>query len=206
VQIVAVHRLHVQRLDPSLVEHTEILPAAAAAGRQPRVSGGFKRSSRFGIVGLFAAAGLCVLIALTTGQGEANPKLTLGLIFAVPAVYFVILFALQRSDVERSAGGDARATERAVAEGGRAVENPMTIGEPELWAAMAIAPIDADAIRARSEMWGAGRSSLRRRRRARRGERGHGRRAPRRRALNRGRSFDRYPGRSATAVGDAGAL
>jgi hypothetical protein len=125
------------------------------------VSGGFKRSSRFGIVGLFVAAGLCVVIALTTGQGEANPKLTLGLIFAVLAVYFVILFALQRSDLERSAGGDVRATERAVAEGGRAIENPMTISEPELWAAMAVHPIDADAVRARREMWGAGRGSLR---------------------------------------------
>lgn len=125
------------------------------------MSGGFKRSSRFGIVGLFVVAALVVVIAMTTGQGEANPKLTLGLIFGVLAAYFVVLFALQRSDLERTASGNVSATDRAAAEGGRAVENPMTMEEPELWAAMAVAPIDADAVRARSEMWGAGRRSIR---------------------------------------------
>ena len=91
------------------------------------MSGGFKRSSRFGIFGLLVVVALVVVIALTTGQGEANPKLTLGLIFGVLAVYFVILFALQRRDLEHAATGSARAGERAVAEGGRTVDNPTTM-------------------------------------------------------------------------------
>ncbi len=102
------------------------------------MSGGFKRSGR-----------------------EANPKLTMGLIFGVIAVFFVILFALQHSDLERVAGGDSSATERAAAEGGRTVDNPTTMAEQDLWAALAAKPIDAAAIRARSQMWDAGRRSLR---------------------------------------------
>jgi hypothetical protein len=125
------------------------------------VFGGFKRSSWFGILGLFVVAGAVVAIGLTMGQGESNPKLALGLIFGVLAVYFAILFALQRSDLERTASGNVAATNRAIAEGGRTIDNPTTMAEPELWAALAIGPIDADAIRARGQMWDAGRGSLR---------------------------------------------
>ncbi len=125
------------------------------------MSGGFKRSSRFGLIGVFVVAALAIVIATTTGQGEANPKLTLGLIFAVIAVFFVVLFVLQRSDLERTAGSSAAATSRAAAEGGRQVENPTTMAEPDLWAALAIAPIDADAVRARDETWDVGRRSIR---------------------------------------------
>jgi len=125
------------------------------------MSGGFKRSSRFGLIGVFVVAAIVVVIATTTGQGEANPKTTLALIFGVLAVFFVILFALQRADLDRVSGADAQGSARAAAEGGREVDNPMTMAEPELWAAMAVAPIDADALRARSEMWESGRRSLR---------------------------------------------
>lgn len=123
------------------------------------MSGGFKRSGAFGIVGVFVVAAIVVVIATTTGQGEANPKLTLGLIFGAIALFCLLLFALQRSDLGRAASGDAAATGRAAAEGGGQVENPTTIGEPELWAALAIAPVDADAIRARDEAWGVTRRS-----------------------------------------------
>ena len=116
------------------------------------MSGGFKRSGVFGIVGVFVVAALVVVIAIT-GQGGANPKLTLGLIFGVIALFCFVLFALQRSDLSRAASDDAAASGRAAAEGGRQVENPTTMSEPELWAALAIAPIDADAIRARDEVW-----------------------------------------------------
>lgn len=125
----------------------------------PPMAGGFKRSGLFGLIGVFVVAGAVVAIALTMGQGDPNPKLALGLIFAVIAVFCVGLFALQRADLERAAGGDAAATGRAAAEGGRQVENPTTIGEAELWAALAIAPIDADAVKARDETWGVVRRS-----------------------------------------------
>ncbi len=123
------------------------------------MSGGFKRSGAFGLVGVFVVAALAIVIATTMGQGEANPKLALGLIFGVIAIFCVLLFALQRSDLERAADGDASATGRAAAEGDRQVDNPTTMAEPELWAALAIAPIDADAIRARDEVWDVSRRS-----------------------------------------------
>jgi hypothetical protein len=115
----------------------------------------------FGLVGVFVVMAIVAAIALTMGQGEANPKLALGLIFGVLAIFFVLLFAFQRSDLERVAGGDAAGTSRAAAEGGRQVDNPTTMAEPELWAALAIAPIDADAIRARDEVWDVSRRSQR---------------------------------------------
>jgi hypothetical protein len=125
------------------------------------VSGGFKRSGAFGLVGVFVVAGVAIAIALTMGQGEANPKLALGLIFGVIAIFVVALLIFQRSDLERAAGGGIAATSRAAAEGGHQVDNPTTMAEPDLWAALAIAPIDADAIRARDEVWDVGRRSLR---------------------------------------------
>jgi hypothetical protein len=125
------------------------------------VSGGFKRSGAFGLVGVFVVAALVIVIATTTGQGEANPKLTLGLIFGVIAIFCAILFALQRSDLERAAGTDAHGSERAAAAGGRQIENPTTMAEPDLWAAMAVEPINAEAVRARAQMWDSGRRSLR---------------------------------------------
>jgi hypothetical protein len=73
----------------------------------------------------------------------------------------IVLFALQRSDLERVASGGAKDTARAAAEGRQGIENPTTMTEPELWAALAVKPIDNEAIRARSDMWDAGRRSLR---------------------------------------------
>jgi hypothetical protein len=125
------------------------------------VSGGFKRSSRFGLIGVFVVAAVAAVIGLTMGEGEANPKLALGLIFGVIAIFVVVLLLLQRSDLERVAGGDAVASSRAAAEGGRQIENPTTMEEVDLWAAMAVAPIDADAVKARSEMWDVNRRGLR---------------------------------------------
>ncbi|HEX3239452.1 MAG TPA: hypothetical protein VHR18_04880 [Solirubrobacterales bacterium] len=123
------------------------------------MSGGFKRSGAFGIVGVFVVAALVAVIALTMGQGDPNPKLALGLIFGVIAIFVVVLFALQRSDLERAAGAESASVNRAAAEAGRGVENPTTLAEPELWAALAIAPIDTDAVRARDEIWEIGRRS-----------------------------------------------
>jgi hypothetical protein len=124
-------------------------------------SGEFRRSGLFGLIGVIVVAGIVVVIALTTGEGQSNPKTTYALIFGVLAVFMVVLFALQRSDLNRASGGDAKAVERAVAEGGGEIENPTTMSEQELWASLAIGPIGREAIEARSQMWGAGRRSLR---------------------------------------------
>lgn len=124
------------------------------------MSGGFKRSSRFGLVGVFVVAALAAVIGLTMGNGEANPKLALALIFGVIAIFVVVLLLLQRSDLEHVAGGDAIKSSRAAAEGGRQVEDPTKLEEVDLWAALAIAPIDAEAVKARSEVWDVGRWNI----------------------------------------------
>ncbi|MET0307038.1 MAG: hypothetical protein ABW196_12540 [Solirubrobacterales bacterium] len=123
------------------------------------MAGGFKRSSRFGIIGVIVVMVACAAIGLTLGSGQANPKLALGLIFGVIAIYCVILFALQRTDLNRVSGSDSRDSSRAAAEGGREIENPTTMSDPDLWAAMAVKPIDADAVKARAAGWEAGRRS-----------------------------------------------
>jgi hypothetical protein len=102
-------------------------------------SGGFKRSSRFGLIGVIVVMVLVAVIGLTMGSGEANPKLALGLIFAVIAVFVVVLLALQRSDLERAAAHDDQA---------------------DLWAMLVIEPIDADARKAQGETWDAGRRGI----------------------------------------------
>lgn len=124
------------------------------------LSGGFKRSSRFGLIGVLVVMALVAAIGLTMGSGEANPKLALGLIFGVIGIFVVVLLLLQRADLERTAGGDAAARNRAAAEGGRPLEDPTAVSEAELWASLAIAPIDPDAIKAQEEMWNVGRRSL----------------------------------------------
>ncbi len=124
-------------------------------------SGGFRRSGLFGLIGVIVVAGIVVVIALTTGEGQANPKTTYALIFGVLAVFMIVLFALQRSDLSRAAGGDAEAVQRAVAEGGGRFEDPTAMSEQQLWAALAIEPIGREAIEARSQMWDTGRRSLR---------------------------------------------
>jgi hypothetical protein len=121
--------------------------------------GGFKRSGMFGLIGVVVVAIVVAVIASSSGGDEANPKGTMALIFGVIAVFVVILFVLQRSDLEKVAGGDAKAVQRAVAEGGGKIENPTTMEEPRLWAALAVKPIDDEAIEARGSMWDAGRRS-----------------------------------------------
>jgi uncharacterized membrane protein len=109
--------------------------------------GGFKRSGLFGLIGVVVVAIVVAVIASSSGSGEANPKGTMALIFGVIAVFVIILFVLQRSDLEKVAGGDAKAVQRAVAEGGGRIENPTTMEEPQLWAALAVKPIDNEAIK-----------------------------------------------------------
>ncbi len=123
------------------------------------MSGGFKRSALFGLIGVFVVAAIVIVIATQTGGGEANPRTTYALIFGVIAIFLVVLFALQRADLNRVSGADARGSARGAAEGGRQIENPTMMAEPALWAAMAVGPIDSDAIKARGQMWEAGRRS-----------------------------------------------
>lgn len=118
---------------------------------------GFKTSGRYGIIGAFVVAGLCILIATTlVDPTDPSPKLAFGLIFGVIGIYLIGLFYLQSRDVERVAAGDSRGSSG----GPQEVENPTTMNDGELWAAMAIKPIDREAGNARSEMWGVARRSI----------------------------------------------
>jgi hypothetical protein len=122
------------------------------------MSGGFKRSSWFGIVGLFVVMAAVAVVGLTIGSGQANPKPVYALIFGIVAAYLVILFTLQRADLNRASGTSERDTARPAAEG-REIEDPTTMDEPALWAALAVKPIDSDAVQARGDLWAPARRS-----------------------------------------------
>lgn len=109
---------------------------------------------------MIVVAVIAAVFGLTQDEGDPNPKPTIALIFGVIAVFVVGLLALQRADLERAAHGNAATLSRA-AEGGRLVENPTVLAEPDLWAAMAVAPVDDAALRAREAAWDVGRRNLR---------------------------------------------
>lgn len=121
------------------------------------MSGGFKRSSWFGVIGVVVVMAITATIGLTLGSEPADQKLALGLIFAVVAAFMVMLFVLQARDLDSVEVGSAR----EAPPGQRAVDDPTKLSEPELWAALATKPIDDDAIRVRGEVWAPARSSMR---------------------------------------------
>jgi hypothetical protein len=120
----------------------------------------FRFSSWFGVIGVIVVMVVVAAIALTVDPEDGNPRLQLGLIFGVVAVYVALLLFFQRRDVSRAEGETRRSTARAAAEGPRDVEDPTTMSEPDLWAAMAVKPIEGDAARARNEMLGPARRSI----------------------------------------------
>lgn len=118
--------------------------------------GQFRRSGTFGIVGVIVTMILVAIVGLQTDPRDASPKETYALVFGIVGVYVVLLFLFQTLDLRRAARADA-AIEADAAE----IENPATLDEPHLFAAMAVKPIDADAVKARREIWGTTRSSIR---------------------------------------------
>jgi hypothetical protein len=117
----------------------------------------FRRSRLFGLIGVFVVAGVAIAIALTASSTDPNPKLQLGLIFGVIAVFVFTLLFLQRRDLDAGAAVDARHGSGAP----RQIEDPTKLEEGELWAALAVKPIDSEALKARSWMWETGRRSIR---------------------------------------------
>lgn len=119
--------------------------------------GAFRRSGTFGIVGVLVVAGAVVAIALTLGSGQARPKLALGLIFGAIALFVLLLFALQARDVDRAEAASVPGAPRP-----EAIGDPTTLSEPQLWAALAVAPITPEAVAARAQAaWGTVRTSMR---------------------------------------------
>jgi hypothetical protein len=107
-------------------------------------------------VGVVITAVLVAVVATSADQTDPNPKGTMALIFGIIAAFIVIFFFVQGRDLRRAEGADADALEQPSGE----IENPATLSEPELWAAMAIAPIDEEAVKARKQIWSSTRSSM----------------------------------------------
>jgi hypothetical protein len=116
----------------------------------------FRRSSWFGIVGVLVVMALVVVVALNVDERDADPKGTYALIFGIVGAFLILLFFLQSRDLARAERGEAKT---AVPQA--QIENPATMDEPTLWASMAVKPIDTDALRARQDVWGAARGSIR---------------------------------------------
>jgi hypothetical protein len=117
---------------------------------------GFRISKWFGLIGVFVVAGICLAIGLSADPTDPNPKLQYGLIFGVIGAFLIVLFILQGRDL----GSVERERGKAAASGPREVEDPTRVSEAELWAALAVKPVDSEAARARGEIWGAARRSL----------------------------------------------
>jgi hypothetical protein len=116
----------------------------------------FRRSARFGLIGVFVVAAIVVVIALSADSTDPNPKLQLGLIFGVIAAFIAVLLFLQRADIDRAATGHVRGFGGAP----RSVDDPTKLEDGELWSALAVRPIDTEAIDARREMWDVGRRGV----------------------------------------------
>jgi len=91
------------------------------------------------------------------GDGEANPKDALAIIFALIGGFVFLLLFVQGREISAAAAG----SEVPAGEVGAPIDNPMTVPEPELWAALAIEPIGRDALRARADAWDIARASHR---------------------------------------------
>lgn len=116
----------------------------------------FRRSGRFGVIGVFVVAAIVIVVALSADSTDPNPKLQLGVIFGVIAGFIAVLLFLQRGDINRAATGDAR----AFGKGPHPVDDPTKLENGELWSALAIRPIETEAIKAREEMWDVGRRGI----------------------------------------------
>jgi hypothetical protein len=99
---------------------------------------------------------LVAVIALNVDERDADPKGTYALIFGIVGVFLVLMFFFQSRDLSAAERGETKA---AVPQD--SIKNPVTMEEPALWASMAVKPIDKDALKARKDVWGAARSSMR---------------------------------------------
>lgn len=117
----------------------------------------YRRSRIIALLGLPLLATAIVLIALSADDRDPNPKAQLALIFGLTGGFVFLLLLVQGAELRAASGVR---TEALLAPGTR-VDNPMMVEPVDLWAAMAIAPIDDEAARAHEDVWGMARESHR---------------------------------------------
>lgn len=114
----------------------------------------FKRSRRFGLVGVGVVAALAAAIALVYGSGTAHPTGALIAILALVFGFVAVLIVLQRRDLDAAAG-------RPVAAGSGPVADPTLVDSGDLLGDLAIGPIDDAALAAAGRRtWGIARTSI----------------------------------------------
>ncbi len=118
----------------------------------------FRRSSRFGIVGVVVVMVLCAAIALVFGSNSAHPTGALIAIFVIVFGFVGVMLHLQRRDVD---GAEAHAKFEATSPT-EPVTDPTLATQTSLLADLAVKPIDEAALAAASGgVWGWARSNLR---------------------------------------------
>ena len=116
----------------------------------------FKRSSRFGIIGVGVVMVLTAAIALLFGSG-ANPTGALIAIFAIVFGFVGVLLYLQRRDVDRA----EERSKLELLEASEPVTDPTVADQMDLLADLATGPIDREAIAAATgRTWGTARKSI----------------------------------------------
>jgi hypothetical protein len=120
------------------------------------VSGGFRRSSTFGLVGVIVVMVAVAVIGLRFGSGTARPTGALIAIVAIVFGFIAVLMVLQRRDLNRVSGKSRR---EALADPGP-ISDPTTVEPGPLIVAMAIRPVDEKALAGGDAAWGIARHSM----------------------------------------------
>jgi hypothetical protein len=117
----------------------------------------FKRSSRFGLIGVVVVAVVAAALALAFGQNSANPQLVLIPILALVFGFVVLLLHLQRRDIDAAAARTGREAAAAI----EPVTDPATADQMSLLADLATGPIDRRALTdASARVWSIARGSI----------------------------------------------
>ena len=96
-------------------------------------------------------------MALSAPETDPNPKRQLAIIFGLVGGFVFLLLIVQ--GIEMRAASRVRTT--ALTAPGTTIENPMTVPQVDLWAALAIKPVGEEAAVAHEQVWGMVRSSHR---------------------------------------------
>jgi hypothetical protein len=113
-------------------------------------------SGAFWVVSLVLVAAGCAVAASTMGANQADPKGAYAVIFGSIGLWLVCFFAVKLRETAPGSNADLAAVAAT-----DAADDPTILTDDELWAAMAIRPIDDEALRARAALAGTERSGMR---------------------------------------------